>query len=71
MALGTVGLLRIPIQDKGQEIIALAGLTLPAIGPKGRAHDIDLILALCRDEKVCIHITAIEQMGAREQITRG
>ena len=48
MALGTARLLGLPIQDKGLQIIALSGLMLPAIGPKGGADHIDVMLASVR-----------------------
>jgi hypothetical protein len=35
MTLGTVRLLRVPIDDKDLQVIALASLSLPAIRPKG------------------------------------
>jgi hypothetical protein len=60
MPLGTVRLPGLPIQDKGLQVVALPGLMLPAIGPKGRAHHIDVILTLCGDEELRVHITAIE-----------
>jgi hypothetical protein len=44
---------------------------LPAVGPKGRPDHIDLMLPLGGDEEVGIHVTTVEQMGAREQITCG
>jgi hypothetical protein len=60
MALGTVRLLGLPIQHQGRHIITLSGLMLPTIGPKGRAYDIDVMLALGGDQEVGIHITAVE-----------
>jgi hypothetical protein len=71
MPLGTVRRLRLPIQDKGLQVIALGDLMLPAIGPKGRPDYIDLMLTLGGDEEVGIHVTTVEQMDAREQITCG
>ena len=65
MPLGTVGLLGLPIQDKGLQVIAVSDLMLPAIGPKGRPDHIDLVLALRRDQEVGIHIAAVEQVGAQ------
>src|ERR671936_2012877 len=44
MPLGTAGLLGLPIQDEGWQVIAMGNLVLPTIGPKGRAHHIDLVL---------------------------
>ena len=61
----------LPIDDKGLEVIALADLMLPTIGPKGRPDYIDLVLALRRDQEVGIHVAAVEQMGARQQIPCG
>ena len=69
MPLRTVGLLRLPIQDKGLQAIALTGLMLPAIRPKSGTDHINLIVALRRDETVGIHIATIEQVGPRQQIT--
>ena len=60
MSLGTVGLLGVPIQDKGLQVIAVCDLMLPAIGPKGRSDDIDLVLLLRGDQEVGIHIAAVE-----------
>ena len=71
MPLGTVRRLRLPIQDKGLQVIAVCDLMLPAVGPKGRPDHIDLMLPLGGDEEVGIHVTTVEQMGAREQITCG
>jgi len=66
-----VGLVGVPIQDEGLEIIALSDLLLPTIGAKGRPDHIDLVLALRRDEKVSIHVATVQQMGARQQIPCG
>ena len=71
MPLRTVGLLRLPIQDKGLQVIALTGLMLPAIRPKGGTDHINLILALRRDETVSIHVATIEQVGSRQQLSGG
>jgi hypothetical protein len=43
MPLGTLGLLGVPMNDKGLQVIAMFDLMLPAIGPKGRPHHIDLV----------------------------
>jgi hypothetical protein len=56
MPLRTVGLLRLPIQDKGLHAIALTGLMLPAIRPKSGPDHINLMVALRRDETVSIHV---------------
>ena len=71
MALGTVRLLRLPIQDKGLQVIAFPGPLLPAIGPKGGTDHIDLMPGLGGDQEVGIDIAAIEEVGARQQITLG
>jgi hypothetical protein len=65
MPLGTARLLRLPIQDKGLQVITVSALMLSAIGPKGGAHHIDVMLAPCGDQEVGIHIAAVEQVGAR------
>jgi hypothetical protein len=70
MPLGTVGLLRLPIHYKGLQVIALTGLMLLAIRPKGGTDHINLILVLRRDETVGIHIATIEQVGPRQQLPR-
>jgi hypothetical protein len=41
---------------------------LSAIGPKGGAHHIDVILVLCGDQEIGIHIAAVEQVGSRQQL---
>ena len=71
MALGTARLLGLPIDDKGLQVIAFARPPLPAIGPKGRPDHIDLMLGLGGDQEVGIHIAAVEQVGAGQQITIG
>jgi hypothetical protein len=71
MPLGTVGLLRLPIQDKGLQVIALTGLMLPALRPKGGTDHINLMLALRRDETVGIHVATIEPVGPRQQFPGG
>jgi hypothetical protein len=50
IALGAAGLFRRPIDLEGAQIIALAHPPLMAIGPKGWADDIDLMLCLGGDE---------------------
>jgi hypothetical protein len=50
MALGTVRLLGVPIDDTGLQVIALVRPSLPAIGPKGRPDDIDLVPGLGGDQ---------------------
>jgi hypothetical protein len=71
MPLGTMGLLRLPFQDKGLQVIALTGLMSPAIRSKGGTDRINLILALRRDETVGIHVATIEQVGPRQQLPGG
>jgi hypothetical protein len=71
MALGTVRLLGVPIDDQGLQVRALARPSLPAVGPKGRPDDIDLMLGLGGDQEVGIDIAAVEEVRARQQITLG
>jgi hypothetical protein len=71
IALGTVRLLGVPINDKGLQVMALARPSLPAIGPKGRPDDIDLVRGLGGNQKVGIHIAAVEQMGSWQQVPGG
>jgi hypothetical protein len=68
LSLGTARLQRLPIQDKGLQVIAFSALMLSAIGPKGGAHHIDVILALCGEQEIGIHIAAVEQGGPRQQL---
>jgi hypothetical protein len=68
---GAAGLLRLPIQDKGLQVIALACHALTAIGPKGRADPIDVMRGLGGTQERGIDITAVEQMRARQEITIG
>src|SRR5207247_10286907 len=56
MPLGTVGLVGLPIQHKGLQVIAVCELMLPAIRAQGGPYDIDLMLCLGGDEKVSIHV---------------
>jgi hypothetical protein len=65
----TVGLLRLPIQDKGLQAIALTGQLLPAIRPKSGPDHLNLMVALRRDETVSIHVATIAQVGPWQQIT--
>ena len=71
MALGTMCLLRLPIDDKGLQYMALARPSLPAIGAKGRADDIDLVPSLGDNQEVGIDITAVEQVCPWEEIPIG
>jgi hypothetical protein len=68
LSLRTARLLRLPIKDKGLQVIALSALMLSAIGPKGGAHHIEVILVLCDDQEIGIHIAAVEQVGSRQQL---
>ena len=43
LPLGTAGLLRLPVDDEGAQIIALTLSPLVAVRPEGWAHDIDLV----------------------------
>ena len=70
MPLGTAGLVGLPIQDEGLQVIAVGDLVLPTIGPKGRPDHIDLVL-LRGHQEVGIHIAAVEQMCARQQVSCG
>jgi hypothetical protein len=71
MPLRTVGLLRVPIQYKGLEVIAVFDLMLPAIRPTRRPDHSDMVLALRRDQEVGIHVATIKQVGPRQQSTSG
>jgi hypothetical protein len=71
VALGTARLLGLPIQHKGLQIISVSGPMLPAIGPKGRADHMDVMLVLCGDQEVGIHIAAVKHVGAGQEITGG
>jgi hypothetical protein len=71
MALGTARLLRLPIDHEGLQVIALACPSLPAIRPKGRPDDVDLVLGLGSDEEVRIDIAAVEQVCPWEEIPIG
>jgi hypothetical protein len=71
MALGAARPLRLPIDDKGLEVMALPFPPLSAVGPKRRTYHIDLLLALAGDQEVRIDIAAVEQVDAWEDITIG
>ena len=60
ISLGTVRPLGVPIQDKGLQVIAQSGLPLPAVGPKRRTNQVDLMLGLGGDQEIRIHIAAVE-----------
>src|SRR6266702_7103902 len=70
MPLGTAGLVGVSIQDEGLQVIAMGDFMLPAVGPKGRPNHIDLVL-LRGHQEIGIHVAAVEQMGAREQVPSG
>ena len=70
MPLGTAGLVGVPIQDEGLQVIAMGDLVLPTIGAKGRADHIDLVL-LRGHQEVGIHVAAVEQVRARQQVSCG
>lgn len=71
MALRTVRLLGLPIEDKGLEVVALSFPPLPTVGAKRRTNHIDLMLGLGGDQEVRIDIPAVEQVYAGENITVG
>ena len=71
LPLGTAGLLRLPIDHEGAQIIALARPPLVAIRPEGWADDVDLMRGLGGDEEFGIDIAAVEQVRAGEEITLG
>jgi hypothetical protein len=62
LPLRTVGLLRLPVDDEGAQIIALARSPWVAVRPEGWAHDIDLVDGLRGDEQLGIDIATIEQV---------
>jgi hypothetical protein len=71
LALGAARLPGVPIHDKGLQIVALAGVMLPAIGAEGGPRHSDLMLSLGRHQEVGIHIAAVEQVGSRQQLPGG
>jgi hypothetical protein len=71
LPLGTAGLLPLPIDHEGAQIVAVARPPLVALRPKGRADHGDLRLGVGGDKECGIHIAAIEQRRAREEITIG
>ena len=50
LPLGTAGVLRLPVDDEGAHLIALAGPPLMAIRPKRGADHVDLMLGVGGDE---------------------
>jgi hypothetical protein len=71
MALGTVRLLRLPIDHKGLQVIALTRASLPAIGAEGWPDDIDLVHGPGGDQEVGIDVTAVEHVGPWEELPIG
>jgi hypothetical protein len=71
MALGTVRLLALPIDDKRLQVTALPFLPLSAVGPARRTTHIDLMRRLGDHQEVGIHITAVEHVGPGEEIAIG
>ena len=70
LPLGTVRLVGLPIDHERLEVITLSGPPLVAIGAKGWAHDIDLMVGLSGDQEFGIHIAAVEQVRSGEEITQ-
>jgi len=68
MPLGTAGLVGVPIQHKGLQVIAMGKLVLPTRGPKGRSDHIDLVLR-CGHQEVGIDRAAVEPMGSRPEVS--
>ena len=68
---GAARVFRIPIQLTSLEAIALAGLTLRALGPHGRTDHLDVMLAVGRDQKRRGDIPRVHQVDARQQIALG
>jgi hypothetical protein len=60
LPLGAAGLLGLPIDDEGAQIIPLARPPLVAIRPKGRADHVDLMRGVGGDESLGIDIAAVE-----------
>ncbi len=71
LALGTAGLFRFPLDHEGASVIALAREALPAVGAKGRADHVDLMVGLGGDEEVRIDVAAVQQVGAGEATAIG
>ena len=69
LPLGTAGVLRLPVDDEGAQIIALACPPLMAIRPKRGADHVDLMLGVGGDQEVRIDRAAIEQVRVGEEIT--
>lgn len=55
--------LGLPIDGKGLQVIALPCPPLPTVGPKRRAHDVDLRRRLGGDEAVRIDSAAVAHVG--------
>ena len=69
--MGAAGLLGLPIDDKGLQVIALPFPPLPTIGPERRTNHIDLMRRLGCDQSVCVHIAAVEHVCPRKEIPIG
>jgi len=63
--LGAGGLLALPIDHEGVEVIAMAFPTLPTGGVQRGADHIDLVLAWRTHEQVRHDIAAVEHVRAR------
>jgi hypothetical protein len=70
LPLGAAGLLGLPIDDEGAQIIPLARPPLVAIRPKGRADHVDLMRGVGGGESLGTDIAAIEQVRAGEEVRR-
>ena len=71
VSLGAARLLGFPIDPARAQVIAFSCPTLVAIGAKGRAYDIDLMVGLSGDQECGRHIAAVEQVHVGEEIARG
>jgi hypothetical protein len=71
LPLRTVGLWRLPVEDEGAQIIALARSPLVAVRPEGWAHDIALVDGLSGDEQRGIAIATIEPGQTGAAMARG
>jgi hypothetical protein len=67
--LGTAGVLRLPVDHEGAQIVALACPPLMARRSESGADDVDLMPGVGGDESVGIDRTALEPMRAGEAIT--
>src|SRR5262245_9422895 len=71
MSLWAAGLVRLPINHKGLQVIALSCQPLPAIRAKGWPNYINVMLRLGGDQEVRIDVAAVEQVRTREEIPLG